>query len=359
MTQPYRIIDADCHVWEPAELWDRYLEPAVAARFRSDALEVDGEKIYQKMSSQVSALGVDVVERDRRIYGITGYDPESQVKAMRVLGVEVAFLYPSMSNWLFAIDAMDAALAGKFVRAYNDWLHDFCSYDTGVLRGVGAINRHAPDEMVPELQRIAAFGWRAVVLRPNPIKGRLLSHPDYEPFWNECERLDIAVGFHEGTHARVPSAGADRFHSRFAMHACSHPMEHMMAFLSLLEGGVLERHPRLRVAFLEAGSGWVPYWLWRLDREYHDLAWEVSEQVKMRPSEYFRRQCYVAVEPTERYLPQLVDFIGADRIIIGSDFPHLDHDPNVMKDAMALEDRMSRQVVSKLLWDNPSRLYGL
>jgi uncharacterized protein len=359
MTEPYRIIDADCHVWEPAELWDRYLEPAVAARFRSDTLEVDGEKIYQKMSRQVSALGVDVVERDRRIYGITGYDPESQVKAMRVLGVEVAFLYPSMSNWLFAIDAMDAALAGTFVRAYNDWLRDFCSYDTGVLRGVGAINRHAPEEMVPELQRIAAFGWRAVVLRPNPIKGRLLSHPDYEPFWSECERLDIAVGFHEGTHARVPSAGADRFDSRFAMHACSHPMEHMMAFLALVEGGVLERHPRLRVAFLEAGSGWVPYWLWRLDREYHDLAWEVSEHVKMPPSEYFRRQCYVAVEPTERYLPQLVDFIGADRIIIGSDFPHLDHDPNVMKDAVALEDRMSRQVVSKLLWDNPSRFYGL
>ncbi len=117
------------------------------------------------------------------------------------------------------------------------------------------INLHAPEEMVSELQRVVEFGWKAVVLRPNPFKGRLLSNPSYEPFWSECEHLGIAVGIHEGTHSHSPTTGMDRFNTRFAMHACSHPMEQMMAMLALIEGGVLERHPHLKVAFLESGCG--------------------------------------------------------------------------------------------------------
>jgi len=354
-----KIIDADCHVWEPSNIWSDYLEPRFGEHVVTAGLTLDGEPIYHKISAGVARAGADTRARSYATYGISDYEPPSVVKALGLLGAEMAFLYPSVGGWLLAIDSMDAALAGGFVRAYNNWLRDFVAYDPQILRGVGVINRHAPEEMVPELHRISAFGWRAVVMRPNPIKGLLLSDPAYEPFWSECERLDVAVGLHEGAHARVPSAGADRFETRFALHACSHPMEQMMALLALVEGGVLERHPRLRVAFLEAGGGWIPYWLWRLDREYHDLEWEVRGNVTMKPSDYFRRQCFVSIEPTEPYLGPLIDFIGADNIIIGSDFPHMDHDPNVMKDAIALEATLSRSVVQKLLWDNPARLYSI
>jgi len=358
MNRPYPIIDADCHVIEPFDLWSRYLEPEFSNHC-VQGLELDGEPIYHKISGDLRARGPQFQKSNYAAYGITGYDAASVAKAIKLLGSELAFLYPTIGGWLFAVDSMDAALAGALVRAYNNWLFDFCGYDLHVLRGVGAINRHAPEEMVPELRRIAGFGWRAVALRPNPIKGRLLSDPAYEPFWSECEALDIAVGIHEGTHARVPSAGADRFDTRFAMHACSHPMEQMMALLALIESGVLERHPRLRVAFLEAGGGWIPYWLWRLDREYSDLEWEVRGNVTMKPSDYFRRQCFVSIEPTESYLRPLMDFIGADNILIGSDFPHMDHDPNVMNDAIALEGTLGRATIEKLLWHNPKRFYGL
>ncbi len=354
----YRIIDADCHVTEPSDLWQKSGDDAllVSPLFQS-ALQLG--QVTDRLSPAVMRMN-SALARDVLRYRINDYESASQAKAIRMLGAEMAFLYPTVGLWLFAIDEMDPRLTGACVRIYNDWLHDFCSYDPATLRGVGVVNQHAPEEMVPELRRIHSFGWKGVFMRPNPINGRTLSHPDYEPFWTECEQLDLAVGIHEGTCARVPTLGADRFDSYFARHTCSHPMEQMAALLALIDGGVLERHPRLRVAFLEAGGGWLPYWLWRMDRSYEGIGRvEIADNVKMPPSDYFRRQCYIAVEPEEPYLGALIDFIGTDCVIIGSDFPHHDHDPDVMKDAVAWEGRLPKTAVRKLLWDNPARLYGI
>ncbi|XHR80225.1 MAG: amidohydrolase family protein [Gloeotrichia echinulata GP01] len=288
------------------------------------------------------------------------YDAESHLQAMVLMGVDIGFIYPTYGLWLFGIDTMQKEAVGAFTHAYNSWLYEeFCSYAPDRLKGVGAINLHAPEQMVSELHRIASFGWKAVFLRPNPVKGRVLSDGAYEPFWTACEELNIAVGIHEGTHSRLPTTGADRFHTRFAMHACSHPMEQMMALLALIEGGVLERHPDLRVGFLESGCGWVPYWLWRLDEEYKNLSWEVTNHVKILPSEYFRRQCFVSIEPNEPYLAQIIDYIGSDNLIFGSDYPHMDHQPDVVNRVIELEAQLSQETVQKIVWDNPRRFYDL
>ncbi|MCZ8057821.1 MAG: amidohydrolase family protein, partial [Microcystis sp. LE19-12.2C] len=208
------------------------------------------------------------------------------------------------------------------------------------------------------LHRMANLGWKAVFLRPNPVKGRILSDPAYEPFWAACEDLDMAVGIHEGHWSRLPTTGADRFNTRFALHACSHPMEQMMALLALIEGGVLERHPQLRIGFLESGCGWLPYWLWRLDEEYQVTPWEVKDRVRLMPSEYFRRQCFIAVEPSEPYLSRLIDYIGSDNIIFGSDYPHMDHKPDIVSQVLKLEKDLAKETVEKILADNPTRFYG-
>jgi predicted TIM-barrel fold metal-dependent hydrolase len=373
MLKDFQIIDSDGHVTEPIDMWEEYLEPAFKDRAprREQALtfdifsppvkdlKVEGETIYHKISDEIWTEGIKILMRQGAQYGPQYYDPQSQAKAMKRMGVDISFLYPTIGLWMFAIDSMEPQLAGALVRAYNNWLRDFCSYDTQMFRGVGAINMHEPSEMVTELHRIAAFGWKAVFLRPNPVKGRLLSDRIYEPFWTDCERLGIAVSLHEGSHSRLPTVGADRFDSRFAMHACSHPMEQMMGLLALIEGGVLERHPHLRVGLLESGCGWLPYWLWRLDEEYENLGWEVKDNVKMKPSEYFRRQCFISIEPSEPYLPQIIDYIGEDNLIFGSDYPHIDHKPEVIEEVIGLQDRLSKKIVQKLLWDNPIRFYGL
>ena len=359
MLNEYQIIDADSHVLEPNDLWEQYLEPAFKSHAPSQDLKVGGKEIFYKQSAEIRNEGAKRVTRNYPIAALNRFDPESQVRAMKQMGIDVSFLYPSMGLWLFAIDTMPPQLAGAFTRAYNNWLRDFCSFDQQILKGVGAINLHAPEEMIPELHRVAEFGWKAVFLRPNPVKGRLLSDLAYEAFWTECERLGIAVSIHEGTYCRLPTTGAERFNTHFALHACSHPMEQMMAMLALIEGGVLERHPKLRVGFLESGCGWLPYWLWRLDEEYENFHWEVKGNVKMKPSEYFRRQCFIEIEPSEPYLAQIIQYIGSDNLLFGSDYPHIDHKPDIVEKAVALQEWLPRKTVQKLLWDNSVRFYGL
>ena len=359
MLKNYQIIDADSHVYEPHDMWEKYLEPAFKSYALSPDLKIAGEEILCKNSPALAKESSSKVTGNYPSSVLDRFDPESQVRAMRQMGVDISFVYPTLGLWVFAIDSMSPQLAGAFIRAYNNWLRDFCSFDPELLRGAGAINLHAPEEMIPELHRIAEWGWKAVFLRPNPVKGRILSDPAYEPFWSECENLGIAVSIHEGTHSRLPTTGADRFDSRFAMHACSHPMEQMMAMLALVEGGVLERHPQLRVGFFESGCGWLPYWLWRLDEEFEQLYWEVKDRIKMKPSEYFRRQCFIGIEPSEPYLGEVIKYIGADNLLFGSDYPHMDHKPKIVEEAVALEEKLSKETVRKILWDNPARFYGI
>jgi predicted TIM-barrel fold metal-dependent hydrolase len=359
MLNGYQIIDADSHVYEPHSLWKTYLEPAFRDFAPASDLKIQGVSVMNKSSQALLEEGVKQVKQSHPPAFAQEFNPESQVQAMYRMGVDIAFVYPTYFAWMSGVDTMASQQVGAYVRAYNNWLRDFCSYNPAILKGVGVVNLHDPVEMISELRRIASFGWKAVYLRPNPVKGRLLSDPAYEPFWTECEDFGIAVSLHETTHSRVPSAGADRFHTRFALHACSHPMEQMMALLALIEGGVLENHPQLRVGFLESGCGWLPYWLWRLDREYEDLQWEVGDRVKMKPTEYFRRQCFIAVEPSEMYLPKLLEELGEDNLIFGSDYPHMDHKPDVVADMVALEEQVSKPVLQKILWDNPRRFYDL
>jgi len=359
MLNGYSIIDADSHVVEPLTLWAEYLEPEFRSFAPSSDMKIKGEDVVEHISQHVRERGNQQMMQAHPNAYFKRYDAESHVQAMLQMGVDVTFLYPTYGLWLWAVDQMAPEVAGAFTRAYNSWLKDFCSYAPNRLKGVGAINLHAPQQIVQELHQIADWGWKAVFIRPNPIKRRMLSDSAYEPFWAECEELGIAVAFHEGTHSRLPTTGADRFHTRFALHACSHPMEQMMALLALIEGGVLERHPTLKVGFLESGCGWLPYWLWRLDEEYEQLHWEVKDWVKMKPSEYFRRQCFIAIEPSEPSLSQVVELIGADNLIFGSDYPHMDHKPDIVEKIVELEKILPREVVKKITWDNPYRFYGL
>jgi uncharacterized protein len=377
----FRILDADRHVVESPRLWDEYLEaefrpylprllpffaatgndpsahaPGLAAEL-PPMLVVAGRPVYRAVSPRAWREFARAAA-SRKFHGPLDH-PETHLAHMDDEGIDAAVLYPTYALLIEGMNGLPPPVSAALARAYNRWLADFCARDRSRLIGAAVISVHEPDTMVTEVTRVAGEGFGAVVLRPNPVDGRRLSNEAYAPFWSACDAQSIAVAIHEATHAYLPTAGADRFTTRFAQHACSHPMEQMIALLDLIEGGVLERHPRLRVAFLEAGCGWVPYWLHRLDDEYAHLAGEVADTVRAPPSSYFRRQAWVTAEPDEPHLPQVVDSIGADRVLFGTDFPHVDHDDKLVARVFAQRPSLSDTVLRHYLWQNGASLFAL
>jgi predicted TIM-barrel fold metal-dependent hydrolase len=328
----FRILDADRHVVEPLSLWNDYLEaefrphapralpffaatgsdpsaaPAGSAATMPPMLVVAGKPVCRDMLAR-TWIEIVAAAASRPFVGPLDR-PETHLAHMDADGIDATVLYPTYALLVEGVDTLAPSVASALARAYNRWLADFCAHAPARLFGAGLVSVHDPESAVAELRRVARDGFRAVVVRPNPVQGRRLSHSAYEPLWTECDALSMAVVVHEATHAHLPTAGAERFATRFAQHACSHPMEQMIALLDFIEGGVFERHPRLRVAFLEAGCGWVPYWLWRLDAEYAHLKNEVAETVRVKPSSYFRRQAWVTAEADEPHLPQIAGDIG-------------------------------------------------
>jgi predicted TIM-barrel fold metal-dependent hydrolase len=145
------------------------------------------------------------------------------------------------------------------------------------------------------------------------------------------------------------------------VHICTHPMEQMISAVSIIYGGLLERFPGLRVAFLEAGCGWVPFWLHRMDEHWENSTrrnFGVHHVLTQPPSEYFRRQCYVSADADEYMLPQVIELIGDDHIVFTTDYPHPDSPwPHAAESFLAIPG-VSDESKAKILWDNALALYG-
>ena len=209
-------------------------------------------------------------------------------------------------------------------RAYNRWLADYCHPYPDRLFGVAMLPMQSIELAIEEMRFARKeLGMRGGFLRPNPYNGRMLHHPDYEPFWEEVEELDFSIGLHEGASGGMPQVGVDRFETRGARHIISHTMEMMLAAMSVIWGGVCDRHPRVRIAFLESGGGWIAPWLDRMDRHFEDQGFNDSE-LTMRPSELFQRNCWISFEPVEGSLSVLADYIGPHKILWATDYPHPD-----------------------------------
>jgi predicted TIM-barrel fold metal-dependent hydrolase len=384
MRDGFRIIDVDRHVIEPVAMWRDYLPahlqdhaPRVTAFGPPESLaaRVDrlGEHALLPTPPILSVAGKPVIPIPEAAYiefGLTAerrrdalaaaQTPSGHLAEMDASGVEIAVLFPTYATYLVHDETIDSERSRGYAGAYNRWLGDFCAHAPARLIGPALVSCHDPHAMVADLEQAIRDGVRAVTLRPNPIRGRTLSAPSHARFWAACAHHGIAVLFHESAYARVAAAGADRFDTWFGRHACSHPMEAMMALLSLIEGGVLEAHPALRVGFFEAGCGWLPYWLWRLDHlEYAQLRGEVRRHVRRPPSEYVQRQCWIALEPGEPILDRVVADVGAPRLVFGSDFPHPDHEQGVVDELLARRAALGDAALRTILWDSPCALLGL
>jgi predicted TIM-barrel fold metal-dependent hydrolase len=359
-----RVIDIDGHVREADDLWQRYLEPPY--RERAPRIEqvangqllflLEGKRHHRRPEESPFRIKEDgsPVNEHRDL----ATDPRERLKDMDRDGIERGLLFPSAGLYLPSVDEPEYAVA--LCRAYNNWLYDYCAADRRRLLGVGVVPVQDIAAAVEETRRcIRELGFRAMFVRPNPVKGRLLSDNYYDPLYRTLMQCGAPLMVHEGSGAYLPAAGAERFRGQwFFTHTISHPVEQMLASLALICQGALERHPELQVCFLESGAGWLPYWLWRMDEHYEILPFQVP-WLKMAPSDYFRRQCYTSFEPDETRLGDVISSIGADRVLFASDYPHWDAKLSGSPQAVMERRDLDGAALKKIMGENAARLLRL
>jgi predicted TIM-barrel fold metal-dependent hydrolase len=368
MKAGFKVMDSDMHLREPGDLWERYVEPQwrdqapkiVSSPTRSSAMVLlDGEILggypptYRGGIYDASRIDGEIAEARQR-----GFDAVSQLHAMDKEGVDVAVLYPSIGLGVMMRERIDPRLAAAIARAYNNWLYDFCQTDPSRLKGAAMISLHDVTEAVKEAHRaVTELGFVAVFARPEPLRSLPWHSRYFDVLWAALEEIAVPIGFHSAAAlGELPQAG-DRFGDNLLLrHICGHSMENMLAMVDVICGGVLERHPRLKVAFLECSSGWVSSWLHRMDRAVEKS--RSAPITKMKPSEYFAHQCWVSTE-AERELPMIIELVGDDRLVYSTDYPHGDSDyPHAVDELLQFEG-ISVESKRKILWDNCARLYNL
>jgi uncharacterized protein len=167
----------------------------------------------------------------------------------------------------------------------------------------------------------------------------------------------VGLGFHATMHESI---GAFRFNNFINVHTMGHPVEQMISVCSVVVGGVLERFPRLRIAFLESGIGWVPFMMDRLDEEIEKRGADEAPWLTAKPSEYLTSgRCFFGVECGEKTIPDAVRTMGDNTLLYSSDFPHWDGDwPHTVGTVLGRED-LSETTKRKMLHDNVARFYKI
>jgi predicted TIM-barrel fold metal-dependent hydrolase len=285
-------------------------------------------------------------------------DPAARAADMDLEGIDVTVTFPRGSGEEWALDDRDFAIA--LCRAINDAKAAFNRNDPARFKGVAKLPLIDPQAAVAELRRaVTELGLVAAVV-PQHVRQKNLNDPSFDPVWAEAERLGVPVCVHGGGQAvdQVPVA-IDRFNTRLEVHAITHPVGNMIALDCFIVGGVLHRFPKLRVAFLESGCGWLPFWLERLDEHWEKMP-DQAPAIDRKPSEYFQDgRCFISCDPDERMIPDVARLCGDDKVVYASDYYHWDCAfPDSVR-LIAERTDLSERTKKKILGDNAARLFNL
>jgi len=295
---------------------------------------------------------------DRRMLGTLGEfatTAEAWLKAMDRGAMETAVLYPTLG--LFMSFLRDRQWAVALCRAYNTFMHEEFTKKTPRLRAVALLPLQDPQAAAVELRRaVRELGCVGAMLAADG--SHVLGDARFTPIYEEADRLDTMLGVHaSGSH--LGGGGLELFPAFVQTHTCSHAFGQMRQLTSIVFEGIPERFPNLRIAFLEAGCGWAPYWMQRMDEEYAKRASE-APVLRKKPSDYVRSgNIYFSCEADECLLPQAMKLIGDNQIVYASDFPHWDGSyPHSIGELRERGD-LSEGQKAKVLAGNARRLYRL
>ena len=420
-----RFIDGDAHILEPQDIWDEYLEKKYKgtvgkgfarwahastlaqgeARLQEKGQEdplcfnmeievmgrqvpnraprdprvgVDGNPLVQGTDSDQAfgstanqETGVTIIE-DRELNDLSdaygkwadeNFPARAYREVMDTHGIDYMILYPTVGFWITGAAEMDGETATAIRRAYNRWLGDFTKDIGHGACGAASIDLRDPELARKEVERcVKEYDFKAVHLNPAPVPNLRLFDEVCDPLWETCADLGVPIGLHPSANHPFDQGMLDYIPGlRNCRTTVSFVMGSMMACTSLIMGGVLERHPKLKVVFLESGCGWASFWPDRLESGIQGgtRGLKINGLSRM-PKEYFSEQCFVAADQDDPNITDVINNVGDHVIVSATDFGHPEgrHYATAVGDVMKLEG-VSQESKKKLLWDNALRAYPI
>lgn len=367
----YEVIDADQHIIEPPDLWERWLP----ARFRDRAPKLvtdeDGGDAW-RLGEHIEPLGLVTVmgtrPEDLRWTGVRYADvdpgcwePGPRLALLDRDGLDAAIIYPPQRTMRYFMSNTDAEFHVAGIRAYNDWvLGAFCAHAPERLGAIAQMPALGVDGMIEELERTKGLGARGASLSTWPSGGATLS-PDDDPFWAAAERLAMPVHLHislavageKRQRTGVRRGGPTQLASLATTLAA---MPRLIA--DTIFHGVFDRFPRLKMVGAEAGAGWVPYLLGEMDDRYRRNRFWTGVRLEHLPSEYFRRN-WVLGFIRDPYGVQNRHAVGLGNMMWASDFPHHINDwPNSRWLINEMSVGVPEVEKQQIFCGNAGKLYG-
>ena len=368
-------IDADGHVLEPAWLWEEYLEERYrprAMRIRTDEndleyLELNGQPSQRTRKGVLGLMGAmgDSEARpgpDRRYMDHIPFgagDAGQRLELLARENLDKAVLYPTI-GLLWECEVEDPEITVAYQRAYNRWIADFCRDSGGRLVPIAHLTLLDPAASAAELRRAVKDGCRGGFLAPFNHARKPHGHTEHDVLFATASELGVPIGIHPtyepvwAVPVRFDHLGreAEFFYNVMLRQGVQ------QAFLSFFALGTLERFPELRLGVLEAGSGWIGAFLDRMDAIFETISAR-GLKLSMKPSDYFRRQCFISGDPDETAAPHIIDHVGADCFMWATDYPHPDHPGTWVRALQRFVAPLSAATRAKVLGGNVARIYQL
>jgi predicted TIM-barrel fold metal-dependent hydrolase len=379
-----RIIDVDTHLSEPADLWtsrapERYRDLVPRQAERDGRMRwIVGDDI------DIGGTGASsVIDRDGgKMYGVGWmklpvdevHDASSQVPArlamMDRLGVHAQVMYPNVAGFgnqaFLRVD--DAGLRLACAQIYNDAGAEFQEASGERIFPMALVPWWDIGAALEEVRRCAGMGLRGVVTCSNPEDAGLpdLAQPEWAPFFDLCQELELAINFHIGSSGREmdfygktpwPSLGNE---TRLALGSANLFLGNARVIGNLIYSGVPERHPGCKFVSVESGVGWVPFYLDALDYEMSETMPNDRRALSLLPSEYYKRQFFSCFWFERSGLRTAIEVLGARTVLFETDFPHptclYPGGPDAVRRSLGELDAETRRLV---LQDNAAALYRI
>jgi len=355
------VISCDCHaVGRPSD-FRPYIEGPYRATYDQFLAEQQAE-IAKRARALFSKEGVESFEGQAAVAegGRDGeWDSQRRIHELEADGVVAEVVFPNAGVPFGEFgESAPHELRGAGNRAYNRWLADFCADAPNRRAGLAMLAVHDIDAACAEVIGAAERGLRGVILPTVPGPG-LPPYYDtlYEPLWATIEASGLHMHIHGGS--GTPDYG-DYGAISMLIYATETVYFAHRPLWFLIWGGVLERHPDLRLVFTESKADWVPTTLEYLDAIYSRRYFShIRDTVKHKPSEYWARQCAVAASFMTHDEALLRHQIGLDRLMWGSDYPHLEGTwPRSEKSLRRTFAGIPADEARTILTDNPAKVYG-